>query len=328
MAATADPAEIRALVIGANGFIGGRVVAAMARAWGGGAVIAGVRRGVDPASLPPGVEQRIVDATDPAAVAAALDGVTHVVGSVMGSSAAMIAAARAGADAVMAGRIARFVHLSSIAVHGERTGQVREDAAFAAPADGYAAAKQEAERIVRRDAPGASVILRPGLVFGPGSALWTTRIAALIRQGRLGDLGENGEGTAALVHVDDVADAVVAACIRPGAGGGIHHLVAGPAPTWNRYLADLAAALEVEPRRIPPARLLAERLAAYPLHGWGRVAPRLGLSAPAVISPGLARLLRQRVAYESSAVPALLPRWRDYAAGIAESARWVRARYG
>ncbi len=72
----------------------------------------------------------------------------------------------------------------------------------------------------------------------------------------------------------------------------------------------------------------AERLAAYPLYAWARVAPRLGLTAPAAITPGLARLFRQRIEYESSVVPALLPRWRDYTEGVEESARWVRSEPG
>lgn len=318
----------RVLVVGANGFIGRHIVSAAAARLGGGGVIAGVRRRIDPAEFPPDTEQRIVDVTDPASFAAAIDGVTHVVGSVMGSDAGMIAAARLGADAAASGRIERFVHLSSIAVHGDATGIAHETMTDAPPADRYAAAKQEGERIVHRNAPGASVILRPGLVYGPGSALWTTRIARLLITGRLGDLGEAGEGTAALVHVDDVAEAAVSACLRPDAAGGIYHLVAAPAPSWNRYLADFGVALGIEPRAISPARLHAERLAAYPLYGWARVARRLGLPVPETITPGMARLFGQRVDYESSAVPVLLPGWRDYHAGLADSARWVRERAG
>jgi nucleoside-diphosphate-sugar epimerase len=321
---------MRILIVGANGFIGRRIVQAVIERYGVGAAVAGVRQRVGPGSFAPGMEQRIVDVTDATSFPPALDGISHVIGSVMGSDAAMIAAAERGAAAAASGAIVRFVHLSSIAVHGAAQGTVSE----AAPADtergidGYAAAKLAAERAVRQIAPATSVILRPGLVYGPGSALWTGRIAELLRQGRLGTMGARGEGTCALVHVDDVADAAVTACIQPEAAGRAFHLVAAPAPSWNEYLDDFARALGVPSRSISPFRLNMEAVAAYPLRAWQIAARRLGLSAPAAITPGLTRLFGQHVRYDSAAVPILLPGWRDYGDAIVESARWVRDRAG
>ena len=66
----------RILVLGANGFIGRKLVAALVAAdWA--APIAGVR--VAPAAPQKDVEHRVVDATDEAAVASALIGVDAVV---------------------------------------------------------------------------------------------------------------------------------------------------------------------------------------------------------------------------------------------------------
>ena len=39
-----------------------------------------------------------------------------------------------------------------------------------------------------------AAILRPALVYGRGSALWSERVARLLRAGRLGDLGAAGDG--------------------------------------------------------------------------------------------------------------------------------------
>lgn len=304
---------MRVLVLGAGGFIGQRIVAATARRYGIGSVVAGVR---SPRRAATGVEQRIVDAEDRASVEAALSDITHVVNSVMGSDHAIVGSARHVAEAVRSGKIERAVHLSSIAVYGHRDGLVREGDPLGPPVDGYAAAKIEAEAFFTHLAGERGVILRPGLVHGAGSALWTMRIGRLVASGRLGPMGRSGEGTCGLVHVDDVADATVSALDAPEAGGRSFTLVAAPAPSWNAYLADVAAAIDVPIRPLSAARLGFERLLAYPITAWRRA---VGGGAPEAITPGLARLFNLRATYESSAIGPLLPRWRDYREHLSES---------
>lgn len=310
---------VRVLVLGGGGFIGRRIVAALAPRPGVEVIAAGRS---PPSAMPAGVDRRAVDVTDAASLEAAMRGVSHVIGSVMGSVAAIDAAGTGVARAAARAGVARMVHLSSIAVLPDR-GVVGEDADFAPPADGYAAAKQRAERAVRDIMGAAGVILRPGLVHGAGSALWTARIGRLVRQGRLGDLGPAGKGGCPLVHVDDVADAAVVAALAVDAPSHPVHLVAAPMPSWNDYLAAMASALSVPLRPVGPRRLAMERAAAYPLQAWRPVAERLGLPVPAAITPGLARLFARDVVYRSSAVPLLLPRWRTMAAGVAAGTAWM-----
>ncbi len=313
---------MRTLVLGAGGFIGQRIVAALVRAHGAGNVVAGVRNpGGGQAG---GVEQRRVDVMDPASVRAAATGVTHVVNSVMGSDRAIVASARELALLlVQDGGVEHAVHLSSIAVQGLRDGTVREDDPLGPPADGYAAAKIEAERAFTQIAGKGGVILRPGLVYGPGSALWTLRIGRLVASGRLGPLGPAGEGICNLVHVEDVADAVVAACAVGDAGGRAFALVAAPAPSWNSYFAEMAAAMGVPSRPVSPAKLRFERAFAYPLTALRGPLGKAGIILPEAITPGLARLFSARTRYESSAVGSLLTGWRDRAEAIRESAAWL-----
>ncbi len=318
---------MRLLVLGAHGFIGRCVVEAAVRHHGAASVIAGVRRGrTGAAPFPAGVEQRRVDAADEALLAAGLEGITHVIDCVMGHYAAMEFSAMLTAAAATAGRIERLVHLGSIAVFGAREGWVADDAPVGPPEDGYAAAKIAAERQVEAAIrAGRAVVLRPGLVHGPGSELWTLRIARLLAAGRLGDLGPRGTGLCNLVHVRDVADAAVAACIAPDVAGRTFNLVAPDPPEWNAYLRDFAVALDVPVKRISSLRLRVERIAAYPLHGWAMLGRRFGFEAPLAITPGLARLFASRARFDSGAASALLlPRWRDHAQAIEESARWVK----
>lgn len=312
---------MRILILGGGGFIGKRITVAAVRAHGAGAVVAGVRRAGSGTAV--GVEERLVDAEDEASVRAATAGVTHVINSVMGSHGAIVESAGHVAGLVADGRIEGAVHLSSIAVYGIRSGIVREDDPLGPPADGYAVAKIEAETLFASRARRRGVILRPGLVHGPGSVLWTRRIGRLLAAGRLGPMGPMGEGACALVHVDDVADAAISALTTSGAGGRSFTLVAQPAPTWNAYFTDLASAMDVPVRPLSPVRLGLERTLAYPLATLSPIMRRLHMAPPEAITPGLARLFGVDMRFGTSAVGTLLPGWRDYSASLRDSAAWL-----
>lgn len=318
------PELMRILVIGANGFVGRHVVASAIARHGVQAVVAGVRRPVDAAILPPSVEQRVMDATDRQSLMAALGGVTHIVNSVMGSDHAIVESARTTLAALEIGAVSRLVCLSSIAVYGDKSGVLYPADAPGKPTDGYGVAKIRAEQIIADGRASGFVFLRPGLVYGPGSALWTLRIARLLKAGRLGDMGANGEGVCNLVHVEDVADAVIAACDAPQADGEAYNLAMPSPPTWNAYLRDFSEALSLKPGRISPFRLRVERALAYPLKAAELAGGKLGIAVPEAITPGLARLLSHKVRYDSTATSLLLPQWKDYHEGVIQSALWAK----
>lgn len=313
---------MRVLVLGAGGFIGRRIVAALTRRHGPDCVIAGLRRTL-PSEEMPGVKQRLIDAEDARSLRSAIGGVTHIINSVMGSESAIIESARNVGSLVRDGAIERAVHLSSIAVFGIRSGVIGENDPLGPPADGYARAKIDAERSFAEGAGDGGVILRPGLVYGSGSTLWIRRIGRLVAAGRLGPLGPTGEGTCALVHVDDVADAAVASCGAANVEGRAFTLVAGSAPSWNTYFADMAAAMGVASRPVSLLHLRFERALAYPLTALNAA---LGRSYETV-TPGLVRLFDVQATFESSAVGTLLLDWRDYPTHLRESAAWLGKKY-
>lgn len=308
----------RIVVLGASGLVGREIVRQAAALRGGGAVIAAVRRRNE--AFPPEVEQRLFDAEDAASVPAICSDARHVINCIMGSHAAMIESCRGAIEAMAGWPNRRLVHFSSIAVFGDAEGTVAEDTPPGPPADGYAATKIETERMLTAAQDVSWTILRPGLIHGPGSVLWTTRIARLVAAGRLGPMGALSEAPCNLVAVSDVAATALAACDAPGAAGRAITLVAAEPPSWNTYLHDMARALGVPSRPLSPARLVAERALAYPL----TVLERLRLPAPEAITPGLARLFGQQVRFESSAVPLLLPAWRDYDDALAEAVCSIR----
>ena len=310
---------MRILVLGAGGFVGQRIIAALAAGRAAGGVttpIAALRRplaGIDGDS----VDHVVLDATDTFALRAALDGVDAVVNCVAGSTAAIRDSARALAAA--AGH-RRIIHLSSMTVYGTATGLVAEDAPLLGDLGTYGAAKVDAERML---STGNTVMLRPGCVYGPTSPLWTTRIAGLLAQGRIGDLGPAGTGISNLVDVEDVARAVMAALSLPAPGA--FNLALRDCPSWNGYFQALARALDLPCPAIPAWRLWAERwLLAPPI----KLVELAGLGAPPLMSPSQLALWQQNIRMDVSAAESQLGlTWTPLSDTLARSAAWWRMRH-
>ena len=255
----------RVLVLGASGFIGQRIVAALAASdWA--MPIAGVRRLQAGLSASTAEQVQVqVDATSESSLLAALTGADAVVNCIAGDAATIIAnaAALAAALSVIAKPL-RCVHLSSMAVYGSATGRIDESAPLPGDLDDYGAAKAEAERLL---APVADrVILRPGIVYGPASLQWSGLLGDLLLARRIGNLGAAGHGCCNLVHVDDVAEAVLMALRVPGVVGRAYNLGVDDAPTWNGYFEQYGQALGVTSvPTISPLRLTLELKLIGPL---------------------------------------------------------------
>ena len=316
------------LVLGASGFIGGRVAVALAgepdlRP------VALVRR--PSRALPPGIEVRQADATDPAALAGALAGIDMAVNCIAGSEGAMVAGTRNLCEAAPAAGVKRIVHLSSMAVYGPVTGTVDETRLLDPSLGAYAAAKVEGERIVATASGIEAVILRPGCVHGAGSPQWTERMGRLLKHHRLGDLGAAGDGICNLTYVDDLVAAILAGLRRDQVIGRAYN-VSDPDPkTWNAYLVGLGRAIgavpvtrisprwmKVETKLIAPAVTVAQRTL-------GRAVPSLPL--PACVPPSLARTFRQDIVldHRRASTDLAFPRTPPEQA-LQAAAGWLRTR--
>ncbi len=320
----------RVLVLGADGFIGGHLVGSLVRSNWATPVAAGRRPPAGDGAVP-----RIrLDATDPAQVGRALQDVDAIVNCVAGSTAAIVAGARALFDC--AGRMSpapSIVHLSSMAVYRQTDGEVDESAPLGGSPGSYAEAKIVAEGAAA--AFGRAVVLRPGIVYGPGSTLWSVLVGRLLLQRRLGDLGAAGSGICNLVHVDDVVAAVLAALRTPRAQGATLNLAAPNAPTWNGYFAAYAAALGALPlRRIGAGRLAVEQYVLGPALKLAELmqrrlpAPSRGYRRPLrpAIRPWLLDQCRQRLRLRAQAAQELLGLdWTDPSTGLQATAAWLLA---
>ena len=321
-----QPMHASVLVLGANGFIGREVVAAAA-ATGRLTPILGIRRPL-PRNSP--FEQRVVEATDIQSVSNALRGVTAVVDCVAGGAETIVSSAKALFGAVRRTDASiRVMHLSTMSVYGSSTGLISEAAPLRADLGPYGTAKIEAEKLAV--AHGHTVVFRPGCVFGPGSKQWSVRIARLLLARRLGDLGAAGDGGCNLVHVRDVAAAIVRALERPDADGQAFNLSTPDPPTWNEFFTRFAQALRAVPvKRIGPRQLRLETKAfAPPLKIAEIIGGRLRINErllPPPISPALLRLFGQDIRLDTTRVETVLDQsWRDLNTSLRETADWYNA---
>ncbi|MCS0600847.1 NAD-dependent epimerase/dehydratase family protein [Streptomyces sp. LP11] len=246
-----DFAGRRIVVTGASGFIGARVVERLVLDTGAEvrALVRGYGRAARLSVLP---QERLtfqtVDLDDPRSLRKALHGGDLVVHCAFGSqgevadrwrttvegTANLLAAAKlAGAD--------RLVHLSTVDVY-DTTGLTRfDETAPPLPENAddreYEQQKAAAERLVlaaHGDGP-ETVVLQPGVVYGPWGGQWT--VAQLTRPAEeFEELAVTGAGGACnAVYVDDVVDAVLAALAEPAAAGR-KFLVGGPdEPGWGEF---------------------------------------------------------------------------------------------
>jgi dihydroflavonol-4-reductase len=124
--------------------------------------------------------------------------------NVEGTLALWAAAQRAG--------VPKFMHLSTISVYELPVdGTVDERAPYTTRDDAYSQGKVAVERALMAQTGGPALgILQPGCVYGGSGGWWTGTLPDLMRRGML-LVPDYGRGIANLIHVEDLAGAVLAA---------------------------------------------------------------------------------------------------------------------
>jgi len=254
---------VRVALTGATGYTGFRVLQALV---GRGDAVSALARS---ASIRPelrGAGARLVegDLSDYAALGALVEGaeaVVHVAAvyrtaghpdsyyhdvNVGGTERLLEAAAKAG--------LRRFVHTSTVGVHGHVPNPPADESSPMDPSDVYQRTKAEAETLALRFGAerGLEVTaVRPGAIYGPGE----TRLLKLFRaiaRGRYAIVG-SGQPFYHPVYIDDLVAGFVSALDHPDAPGEAF-IIAGPRYVSQTELAGLIAAAtggRVLPFRIP-----------------------------------------------------------------------------
>jgi nucleoside-diphosphate-sugar epimerase len=224
-------------------------------------------------------------------------------------------------EAAAAAGVRRFVHTSTVGVHGHVKNPPADETAPVSPGDVYQVTKAEAEALAldfhrRRGVPVA--VVRPGAIYGPGE----TRLLKLFRAIARGRYALVGDGRSFYhpVYIDDLVQGFLLALDRDAAVGE-SFLICGPEYVSQAELAALIA-------RHTGGRVLPFRLPAGPIQWAGDVVE--ALCVPLGIDPPLHR---RRVDFWTKSRAFSIEKARKILGydpqvhledGIARTARWYR----
>lgn len=200
----------KVFVSGAGGFIGGWIAESLSNS-DLTVVRAGIRRwasagriGRFPLEI---VKCDILDINE---LTRALDGVTAVVHCALGPRNVIVDGTRNTLESAYKTGISHFVHISTSEVYGEISGDIDESYPMQFTGNPYGDAKIEAEQICEEyRKKGLSItILRPSIVYGPFSKLWTIRVADRLASGRWSLRDDVYKGVCNLVYIGDLIQAI------------------------------------------------------------------------------------------------------------------------
>jgi nucleoside-diphosphate-sugar epimerase len=230
--------------------------------------------------------------------------------------------------------IRRFVHISSIAVHGppfDQSCRTESEATIGRyPGEDYSNRKAAAERIVQQAINGGfpAIILRPTIVYGPYGP-FVTRVITATRSSGVMTVLDEGSGICNAVYVDDVCDAIVAAMRTDNGVGEAFFVNADRAVTWREFNLTFATMVHADP---PVVNVRGDDVRAYwaaqrPTRRTNGSAPRATASASTIPYPDLGRVTREcfRVEFSNRKARDVL-RWSprfDLQAGARATRTWL-----
>ncbi len=250
----------KVLVTGGTGFTGGHLCRGLAKL--GYEVRALVRSPEKAASLvSAGIEIVTGDIRDKASLLKAASGcevVYHIAATyrqeglpeqefwdvnVNGTENMLEAAARFG--------VSRFVHCSTVGVHGHIAHPPADESAPYNPGDAYQESKLAGEKLAlnyfrTRGLPG--VVFRPAGIYGPGDTRFL-KLFRHIKSGRFRMIG-SGEVFYHLTYIDDLVDGILFCGTKKEALGNIYILAGEHAMTLNEFARTIADILGVKLSRL------------------------------------------------------------------------------
>jgi nucleoside-diphosphate-sugar epimerase len=237
-------------VIGASGFIGGRIVEML---HGDGYDVRPiVRRASGLASF--AVDGRVADAFDAAAMTDALQGCDVVVHSLAGDRKTIVDTIAPVYQAAEKAGCRRIVYLSSAVVHGQAPAAGTDERSPLShdQAIDYNVSKVMAEEqlvTLCRSGSVEAVVLRPGIVYGPRSQ-WIGGLADSILASTA-YLIDGGTGLCNAIYVDNVVEAIIRCFEATDVNGEAFLIGEEETPSWHDFYEKVATALGRSVANIP-----------------------------------------------------------------------------
>jgi len=222
-----------------------------------------------------GVEIRVGNLSDNAAVASAANGVDRIYhcaarvadwgvpqdfvqANVNGVRNMLAAATRA--------KVERVLFLSTTDVYGFPGRAARENERFSPRGYSYADSKIQAEKLIWKHHKSVGLpitIIRPGSIYGPGAELLVVRAVEALKRRKM-FLVDQGEHIIGLTYVGNLVDAMLLAASSPNSIGQAYNIADGLEITWRTYM-DRLADLCVLPR---PTRNYSRNMAMNIANFW------------------------------------------------------------
>jgi nucleoside-diphosphate-sugar epimerase len=154
-------------------------------------------------------------------------------------------------DAALKSGVQRFVHCSTIGVHGDiKKPPANEDTPYG-PGDHYQESKTEGERVVLRymaEGRLPIVVFRPGGIYGPRDLRFLKLIKA-IKHRKFVMLGR-GQVMYQMIYIDDLIDGILLCGTQEKAIGNVYILTGAEAVTLNQLVQVIADVLGVGVSRL------------------------------------------------------------------------------
>lgn len=144
-------------------------------------------------------------------------------------------------DAAISAGVKRFVHCSTVGVHGDVKNPPADEETAYTPGDIYQESKTAGEKIARHymaEGRLPVVVFRPGGIYGPGDRRFL-KLFRSIKKRRFVMIG-TGEVLYQLVYIDDLVDGIICCGTVDKAVGNVYILTGEAAMTLNELVAAIA----------------------------------------------------------------------------------------